>query len=188
MQDINNQLYKRGQLNSAYTDINHEFNFDLKMQKDFLVHQLGREFPQWKNEYEDFSANNRLREVYRGFAALFEDESDAWKVNGASRDVLLFINDRQMIEVLLSQRKNKNLTHESNNDLREIWLGIKADYANRPAFASTYIRYFQDDMVAESTWTIPRSFTDKGIFREQELELLLTEAEIWYANNYEQRA
>lgn len=61
----------------------------------------------------------------------------------------------------------------------------KADYANRPAFASTYIRYFQDDMVAESTWTIPRSFTDKGIFREQELELLLTEAEIWYANNYE---
>ena len=185
MQDINNELYKRGQLNSAYTDINHEFNFDLKMQKNFLVHQLGREFPQWKDEYEDFSANNRLREVYRGFAALFEDESDAWKVNGASRDVLLFINDRQMIEVLLSQRKNKNLTHESNSDLREIWLGIKADYANRPAFASTYIRYFQDDMVAESTWTIPRSFTDKGIFREQELELLLTEAEIWYANNYE---
>lgn len=185
MQNINNELYKRGQISSAYTDINHEFNLDLKLQKDFLVHQLGREFPQWKDEFEDFGRSNRLRDVFKGFNALFEDESDAWKVNGASRDVLSYINDRQMVEALLFTRKNKDITNEKNKDILGIWLDIKADYSNRPAFASTYVRYFQDDMVAENTWTIPRSFTDKGIFQQQDLKLLLTEAEIWYANNYE---
>jgi len=185
MQDINNELYRRGQISSAYTDINHEFNFDLKMQKDFLVHQLGREFPQWKDKFEDFSRSNKLREVFKGFAALFEDKNDAWKVNGASRDVLEYINERQKVEALLFNRKNKDITNEKNKDILEIWLGIKADYANRPAFASTYVRYFQDDMVAENTWTIPKSFTDKGIFQQQDLKLLLRETEIWYANNYE---
>ena len=179
MDEIYDQLAIRGFYNSS-NNINATENYDLKVIRDFLVGQIAMEHPMWEEAYDDGSQSDRMTRVMEGFAAMFQHESNAWKGNGASPDLLEYIIRRQDIERRLWDAKyelggSADITAETNTPILYDWAELQTECAPRPAFASTWQRYFANDMVPEDSWTFS-SDEHTGMYEQEGLDVLLGEA------------
>jgi len=180
MDDINQQLAIRGKYGLS-TSINHKENRDLLAARDFIVEQIGLDHPMWKDAYTTGTSSTFMKEVMEGFEAMFEHPDDPWKGNGASVDLIQYIAERQKIEkgllINFEAGGSADITAAGNEQLLIDWAMIQTEFANRPAFASTFQRYFSNDMVPRNSWTIGDDYYgDEGMYGEDGLDVLLDEA------------
>lgn len=179
MDEIYDQLAIRGFYGTS-PSINANENYELKVVRDFLVGQIAMEHPKWGEAYDDGSRSDRMTKVMKGFAAMFQHESDAWKGNGASPDLLDYIIRRQGIEKRLWNQKydlggSADITADTNSPILYDWVELQNEFATRPAFSSTWQRYFANDMVPEDSWTFSND-NHRGMYEQEGLDVLLGEA------------
>ena len=163
------------------TSINHKENRDLLAARDFIVEQIGLDHPMWEDAYTTGTSSTFMKDVMEGFEAMFEHPDDPWKGNGASVDLIQYIAERQKIEkgllINFEAGGSADITAGGNEQLLINWAMIQTEFANRPSFASTFQRYFSNDMVPRNSWTIGDDYYgDEGMYGEDGLDVLLDEA------------
>ena len=132
-------------------------NNDLQMVLDRVKVQLASEYPAWWDTYNESYDQLKQARVMDGFRALIK--SDDFEYRPEIPILYEYFEARESIEKELERRGNSigetdaySLRYRGNADLKQLWDAIRVTLRNRPDFAATFDRYFENDEIDKKTW------------------------------------
>ena len=119
--------------------------------------QLASEYPAWWDTYNESYDQLKQARVMDGFRALIKSDDFAYR---PEIPILYeYFEARESIEKELERRGNSigetdaySLRYRGNADLKQLWDAIRVTLRNRPDFAATFDRYFENDEIDKKTW------------------------------------
>lgn len=121
---------------------------DLKQLKDLAVTTIGQENKYWADDYLD-TDGSKTRRIVRGLTEIVNSKfMDDNKDNPTWKSVLAYLNARQMMQGMLSDRQSKSLTAKTNADLQYMWdAAVTTLKSEDIGFANLYDRFLSQDPV-----------------------------------------